>query len=80
MSDTQDLQAPPTLPDRAREDTAAILSRQRFLIQSAGAGIGAAGCDKGGKADRSGGTTPDPMEPPHKPGICLSVDITPDRK
>lgn len=73
MSEPKDLDAPQTSPDNAQEDTDAILSRRRFLIQSglAGAGLAVTGCDKGGKPDKAAGT--DPMGKGHKPGICLKI-------
>ena len=73
MSDNEDLEAPQTPSDSAQEDTEAILSRRRFLIQSglAGAGLAVAGCEKGGKVDKASKTGP--MGKPHSPGICLKV-------
>jgi hypothetical protein len=61
-------------PDDAQEDTEAILSRRRFLIQSglASAGLAAAGCEKGGKSDQAAG--PEPMGKPTEPRVCLAVE------
>ncbi len=71
----EDRQAQPDAiePDTAQEDTDAILSRRRFLIQSglAGAGIAVGGCDKGGKTDKAGGA--DPMGKPPRMHVCLDV-------
>ncbi len=72
-NEPRDEQPEPINADSAQEDTDAILSRRRFLIQSglAGAGIAVGGCEKGGKTDKASGAGG--MDKPPKPGICLKV-------